>query len=157
SRYGLGLAEDRQGNIWFGCQALCRWSPGSSQIYFKEQFKNVSGNGVSRVAMGPSNTVWATLEGIGPKMGVQYYSNGKWSSYVIPGFDGSTILSQFLLTDSNGTLWVGTEFDGLFHIHDGFADHYDSAQGLSGNFVSGIHEDKEGNIWIVTDRGIDLF
>src|SRR5262249_49251420 len=34
SKYGLGLAEDREGNIWFGCQALCRWAQGSSHIYF---------------------------------------------------------------------------------------------------------------------------
>jgi signal transduction histidine kinase/ligand-binding sensor domain-containing protein len=157
SGYGLGLAEDSKGNIWFGCQALCRWAPGSSQVYFKEQFKNKSSNGVSRVAMGPSDTVWATLEGTGPKMGVQYYSGGKWSSYVVPGFDGRTILSEVLLFDRNQTLWVGTTSAGLYHIHDGFADHYGSAQGLSGNLVETIFEDKEGNIWITTDRGIDLF
>jgi ligand-binding sensor domain-containing protein len=157
SRYGLGLAEDNEGNIWFGCQALCRWSPSSSQIYFKEQFKNKSGNGVSRVAIGPSGTVWATLEGIGAKLGVQYYAGDKWSSYVIPGFDGRTVLSEVLLTDRNKTLWVGTNSAGLYHVHDGFADHYGSAQGLSGNYVLGIYEDKEGNIWVTTDRGVDLF
>jgi ligand-binding sensor domain-containing protein len=156
-RYGLGLAEDDKGNIWFGCQALCRWAPGYSQVYFKEQFKNTSGNGVSRVAFGPSGTVRATLEGIGPKLGVQYYTGGKWSSYVVPGFDGRTVLSQALLTDRNQTLWVGTNSAGIYHIHDGFADHYGSAQGLSGNYVQKIFEDKEGNIWITTDRGIDSF
>jgi signal transduction histidine kinase/ligand-binding sensor domain-containing protein len=156
-RYGLGLAEDGEGNIWFGCQALCRWAPGSSQIYFKEQFKNTSGNGVSRVAMGPSGTVWATLEGVGPKLGVQYYSGGKWSSYVVPGFDGRTVVSEVLFTDREQTLWVGTESAGLYHLHDGFADHYGSAQGLSDNNVEGIYEDREGNIWVTTDRGIDLF
>jgi ligand-binding sensor domain-containing protein len=157
SRYGLGLAEDSEGGIWFGCQALCRWAPGSSQTYFNEQFKNVSGNGVSRVAMGPSGTVWATLEGIGPKLGVQYYSGGKWSSYIVPGFDGRTVISEVLFTDRNQTLWVGTMAAGLYHVHDGFADHYGSAQGLSGNYVQSISEDKEGNIWVTTDRGIDSF
>jgi signal transduction histidine kinase/ligand-binding sensor domain-containing protein len=157
SPWGLGLAEDSQGSIWFGCRALCRWAPGSSEIYFKEQFRNTSGNGVSRVAIGPLGTVWATLEGIGPKLGVQYYKDGKWSSYVVPGFDGRTVVSEVLFIDSNQTLWVGTESAGLYHIHDGFADHYGSAQGLSGNYVLGIYEDKESNIWVTTDRGIDLF
>jgi signal transduction histidine kinase/ligand-binding sensor domain-containing protein len=156
-RYGLGMAEDQQGNLWFGCQALCRWPPGSSQIYFPEQFQKTAGNGVSRVAVGPSGTMWATLEGVGPKLGVQYYSGGKWSSYVVPGFDGRTVVSQVLFTDRDRTLWIGTQFSGLYHIHDGFADHYGTGQGLSDNYVKGIYQDKEGNIWITTDRGIDLF
>src|SRR5258708_7841447 len=157
SLWGLGLAEDSQGNIWFGCQALCRWAPGSSQSFFKEQFKHRAGNGVSRVAIGPSGTLWATLEGLGPKLGVQYYNGRKWSSYVVPGFDGRTVVSEVLFTDSNQTLWVGTESAGLYHIPDGFADHSASAQCLSGNYVLGIYEDKEGNIWVTTDRGIDVF
>ena len=156
-RYGLGLTEDGKGNIWFGCQALCRWAPDSSQIYFEEQLKKRSGNGVSRVAIGPSGTVWATLEGIGPGLGVQYYRGRKWSSYVVPGFDGSRVVSEVLLADRNKTLWIGTNSAGLYHIHDGVGDHYGSAQGLSGNYVQKIFEDKEGDIWITTDRGIDCF
>jgi len=156
-RFGLGMAEDSEGNIWFGCEALCRWAPGSSQIYFNEQFEHLAGNGVSRVAIGPSGTVWATLEGTGPKLGVQYYSGGKWSSYVVPGFDGRAAVSEVLFADRNHTLWVGTESGGLYHIHDGLADHYGSAQGLSGNIVGAIRQDGEGNIWVATDRGIDEF
>jgi signal transduction histidine kinase/ligand-binding sensor domain-containing protein len=156
-RYGLGLAEDSAGNFWFGCQMLCRWTPGSSGVYFTEQLKNPAGLGVVDVAAGPSGWVWASLDGIGTKLGVRYYSEGKWASYVVPGFDGSTVRSHTLFVDRNQTLWVGTESKGIYHVHDGFADHYDSAHGLSGNSVGSIYEDREGDIWVATDRGIDLF
>jgi ligand-binding sensor domain-containing protein len=155
--YAMGLVEDSAGNIWFGCQMLCRWAPGSSSVYFEEQLKNVAGDGVVGVAAGTSGSIWASLDGIGPKLGVQYYSHGKWSSYVVPGFDGSAARSHTLFVDRNQTLWVGTESKGLYHIHDGFADHYGSANGLSSNLVGAVYEDKEGNLWVATDRGIDLF
>jgi len=155
--YALGLVEDGAGNIWFGGESLCRWMPGSSSVYFREQQKNPAGNGVNRVAVGPSGSVWASLDGIGPKLGVQYYSDGKWASYVVPGFNGANVRSDALFVDRNQTLWVGTESKGFYHIHDGFADHYGSADGLSGDEIGSIYEDREGNLWVVTDRGIDLF
>jgi signal transduction histidine kinase/ligand-binding sensor domain-containing protein len=155
--YGLGLAEDSSGSIWFGCEVLCRWSPNSSSVYFKEQDKNPAGNGVIAVAAGPAGSVWASLDGTGPGRGVRYFSNGKWDRYVVPGFDGETIRSRAMFVDRNQTLWVGTENKGLYRIHDGSAEHYGSANGLSGDHIGSISEDKEGNLWVLTDRGIDFF
>jgi signal transduction histidine kinase/ligand-binding sensor domain-containing protein len=155
-RYGLGLAEDGAGSLWFGCKMLCRWAPGSFSVYFREQLKNQS-FGVIAVAGGPSGSVWAALDGTGPGLGVRYYSNGKWASYVIPGFNGSTVRSQALFVDRNQTLWVGTQSQGLYRIHDGVADHYGSANGLSGDTVGAIYEDKEGNLWVTTEGGLDMF
>jgi len=156
-KYGIGLTEDGKGNLWFGCQMLCRWAPGSSSVYFKEQLAKPAGDGVIEVVAGPSGSLWASLDGIGPGLGVRFYSNGKWASYVVPGFNGDAIRSHSLFVDRNQTLWAGTESEGLYHIHDGFADHYGSAEGLSGNSVAQIYEDKEGNLWVATDKGLDLF
>jgi len=157
-KYAIGLAEDTAGNIWFGCQMLCRWTPSSSSFYFEDQLKNPAGdNGVMNVAAGPSGSVWAGFGGIGPKQGVQYYSEGKWVSYVVPGFDGTTVAPGTLYLDRNHSLWVGTQSQGLYRIHDGVADHYGRANGLSGDNVGYIYEDKEGNLWVTTDRGVDMF
>jgi signal transduction histidine kinase/ligand-binding sensor domain-containing protein len=157
ARYGLGLAEDGAGNIWFGSNFLCRWSPGSSSVYFKEMSQQKAFTNVNDVAVGPAGSVWAALDGTGPKLGVQYYSNGKWASYIVPGFNGATVRSSGLYMDRNRSLWVATESQGLYRIHDGIADHYGSGNGLSGNSVKSIYEDREGNIWVATDRGLDMF
>ena len=157
STYGLGLAEDDAGNIWFGCRMLCRWARGSFRTYFEDQWKNPAGDGVMNVAAGPSGSVWASLGGTGPKLGVQYYSEGKWASYVVPGFNGATVVANTLYVDRNHSLWVGTGSQGLYRIHDGVADHYGSANGLSGDAVDAIYEDKEGDLWVTTDRGVDMF
>jgi signal transduction histidine kinase/ligand-binding sensor domain-containing protein len=157
ARYGLGLTEDGAGNIWFGGDVLCRWAPGSSSVYFEHELKDTAGYGVIDVAAAASGPVWASLDGTGPKLGVRYFANGKWGSYVVPGFDGAKVRSDYLFVDRNQTLWVGTGSQGLYHIHDGVADHYGSANGLSGNNICCLTEDREGNIWVATDRGLDMF
>lgn len=156
--YGLGITEDSAGNIWFGSSMLCRFRPGSSaSLYFEAELKHAGGDGVIDVASGPNGSVWAALDGIGPELGVRYYSNGKWSSYIVPGFDGRTVRAPTLFMDRQHSLWIGTESAGLYHIHDGIADHYSIENGLSGNRVGFIYEDREGNLWVVTDGGLDMF
>ena len=157
--YGAGLARDNAGNIWLGSTVLCRWRPGTpSTTYFSEiADKLAKGEGVGDVALGPSGTVWATLDATGPQLGVQYYSGGKWTSYVVPGFDGARVRSHTLLVDRRGSLWVGTDDNGLYRIHDRVADHYGVSDGLSGNGVGFLLEDREGNIWVKTDGGLDMF
>jgi signal transduction histidine kinase/ligand-binding sensor domain-containing protein len=157
AQFGAALAEDSSGDIWFACQMLCRWNGNSISHYMEEQMDHPSGDGVVAVAAGAAGSIWIALDGVGPGLGVRYYSNGSFLSYVVPGFDGTTIRAVALLVDRQQTLWVGTESQGLYHIHDGHADHYGAAQGLTGDEVHSIYEDKEGSVWVTTDRGVDLF
>jgi signal transduction histidine kinase/ligand-binding sensor domain-containing protein len=156
ARYGLGLAEDSAGNMWVGSNVLCRWMPSSTVLYLQQELKDAK-YGVLGVASGDDGTMWATLDGVGPGLGVRHFTNGKWVSYVVPGFNGAKVKSGNLRMDSHHSLWVGTDSDGLYRIHDGLADHYGSANGLSGNAISFVYEDREGNVWVATDRGIDMF
>jgi signal transduction histidine kinase/ligand-binding sensor domain-containing protein len=154
--FASALAEDGSGDIWFGCQMLCRWNGGSISHYMQEQMDHPTGDGVVAIAAGAAGSVWVAMDGVGPGLGVRYYSNGSFMSYVVPGFDGASIRAAALLLDRNQTLWVGTESQGLYHIHDGRADHYGAAQGLTGDEVQSLYEDREGNLWITTDKGVDL-
>jgi signal transduction histidine kinase/ligand-binding sensor domain-containing protein len=155
--FATSIAEDGSGDIWFGCQMLCRWNGISISHYMQEQMDHPSGYGVVALAAGAAGSVWAAMDGVGPGLGVRHYSNGTFMSYEVPGFNGSTIRAVALFLDRHQTLWVGTESQGLYHIHDGRADHYGAAQGLTGNRVNSIYEDREGNLWIATDQGVDLF
>jgi signal transduction histidine kinase/ligand-binding sensor domain-containing protein len=157
AHFATALAEDSSGDIWFGCQMLCRWNESSMSHYMQDQMEHPSGDGVVALAAGAAGSVWAAMDGVGPGLGVRYYSNGSFASYVVPGFDGATIRAAVLLLDRDQTLWVGTESQGLYHIHDGHADHYGAAQGLTGERVNSIYEDREGNLWVTTDKGVDLF
>ncbi len=158
AHYGLGLTEDSLGNIWFGSDVLYRWRHGSSQTYFNSVLANHSvGGGAVDVAPGPSGSVWATLDGVGPQLGVRHFDGQNWSSLMASGFDGTKVRSHALLMDKHGTLWVGTENDGFYRIHNGVADHYGVADGLSGNSVALLFEDHEDNLWVLTEGGVDMF
>lgn len=62
-----------------------------------------------------------------------------------------------LLSDRNGGLWIGTVARGLIHMHNGKTDVFTRADGLSGDIVLCLFEDREGNIWVSTTGGIDRF
>jgi len=157
AHFAIDLAEDSSGDIWFGCQMLCRWNGSSVSHYMEEQMDHPSGDGVVALAAGAAGSVFVAMDGVGPALGVRHYSNGSFLSYVVPGFDGTTIRAAALFVDRQQTLWVGTASQGLYHVHDGYADHYGAAQGLTGDEVKSIYEDSEGDLWVTTDKGVDLF
>jgi len=65
--------------------------------------------------------------------------------------------SNKLLRDRDGGLWIGTHERGLIHIHNGRTDVFTKSDGLSGNIICSLFEDREGNIWVATSGGLDQF
>jgi signal transduction histidine kinase/streptogramin lyase len=82
---------------------------------------------------------------------------GVWQDYILPGLDGPEMHVSTLLRDHEGDLWIGTANHGLYRVHAGQADHFGSADGLSSDAVQGFYEDREGDLWVATSRGIDRF
>jgi signal transduction histidine kinase/ligand-binding sensor domain-containing protein len=62
-----------------------------------------------------------------------------------------------ILRDRDGSVWVGTPDRGLIHFHQGRTDFFSEADGLSGDTVTALLQDQEGDIWAVTTNGIDRF
>src|SRR6202040_248294 len=90
-------------------------------------------------------------------LGIRHFADEKWTSYVVPGFDGASVQASSLFLDRDNALWIGTLNQGVYRICDGRVDHYQSVDGLSGDAINSIYEDREGNLWIATDQGVDLF
>lgn len=153
--YAMELIEDSTGDLWFTGRTLWRWHQGSITTYSNKPH-SPTGN-VIYVAAAPSGEIWVSLDGTGPKSGVQHFSDGKWTSYVVPGFDGRTFQNASLFFDNRQTLWIGTETHGLYRIQDGVANPYGKEDGLSSNTINTLYEDREGNVWVGTDNGTDLF
>jgi signal transduction histidine kinase/ligand-binding sensor domain-containing protein len=59
-----------------------------------------------------------------------------------------------LLSDRDGSLWVGTWGKGLFRIgRDGRADAWGAGEATADEFIRTLYEDREGNLWIGTRTG----
>jgi signal transduction histidine kinase/ligand-binding sensor domain-containing protein len=75
-----------------------------------------------------------------------------------------------LLIDRNGSLWVGSRGDGLRRVLDPSrirgravaqfgpeAEQFTEKDGLLSNVIWDLLEDREGSIWVASDRGLERF
>ena len=74
------------------------------------------------------------------------------------GLSNSSVIKVF--QDSDGVMWFGT-WDGLNSWNSRFfriwKSQTDDPSTLSSNVVRDIAEDKDGYLWVTTDRGVDRF
>ena len=142
------LYEDSGGNLWLGAvTGLWRWKPGPPKLYPMPD---------------PTPGINALIEGdkgallIADHAGILQLDDGKIQPYALSGV-GWPIKGGTLLRDRNGGLWIGTSDRGLLHVYKGRTDQFSRSDGLSGDFVEKLFEDREGNIWVATGNGLDRF
>ena len=63
------------------------------------------------------------------------------------------INGRAIARDREGGLWIGTSGEGIVHLHDGRVDHFSSFDGLSSDFAQSIFQDREGNVWVLSENG----
>jgi signal transduction histidine kinase/ligand-binding sensor domain-containing protein len=147
-RGAFNVYEDGRGNLWAGVKdGLWRWSPGPPQFY------PLAGEADGIQGLGEDDD--GTLL-VGWRGGVQRFVEGKTEPYPLPSSAGQ-FRAKRLLRDRDGGLWIGTQGRGLVHVHRGRTDLFTSADGLSGDHIYHLFEDREGNIWVATINGLDRF
>ncbi len=114
-------------------------------------------NSIQALAVTPEGTVWVGTGRPGRGAGLQQLVQGKWKPFVTSELDSSTLSVSALLVDRENTLWIGTTNEGIYRIRGRDVDHFRGANGLSGDSVNGFYEDREGNLWVATSKGIDIF
>lgn len=73
---------------------------------------------------------------------------GRWRRFPLELKANSEINS--MLADATGSLWIGTNLEGLIKYKDGKQTFYTTAQGLTDNHILASYEDRDGNLWIGT-------
>ena len=153
------LLADGKGGFWLGGQtALVHWHDGVLEMYRIEALKSNAGqNGIASMAHGPDGSLWVGIQAEGHGLGLGQLKEGAVKPFVTPTFDGSKVVVSAMIFDHDGNLWVGTAGKGIFRIHGNVVDHYQQTDGLSGDGVLALFEDREGIVWTVTSNGIDSF
>jgi signal transduction histidine kinase/ligand-binding sensor domain-containing protein len=154
----VSLAEDGAGNLWVGHDtAFVRWRPGSANFYRPAALRSHQGStGVGAFAAAADGSVWVGIEIPGHGGGLQHMVKGVLAPFIVPKLNGETLEVSAILIDRQDNLWVGTYNEGIYRIHGTDVDHFASVDGLSGDYVSRFFEDREGNVWIATSKGIDM-
>jgi len=149
------LAQDRAGQLWVGADSgVWRWGPGTPARH------PVPGARVGDLTTTAEGQVLAgiTSKGLWELAGDQWVPH-RFRSVSKPDewMADREIKSNKLLRDRDGGLWIGTEGLGLLHVKDGQADSFTRTEGLSGNIACSLFEDREGNVWYGSERGVDRF
>jgi PAS domain S-box-containing protein len=148
------LAEDGAGVLWAGAETgLWRWKPGPPKRYeMPGRLGDLITSADGKLLIG--------MRGAGLKR----FSGDKLESYPTRSainpkeqIPDSVVKSNKLMRDRDGGIWIGTDGAGLIHVKDGKADTFTKAAGLSGNISCSLFEDREGNIWFTSERGLDRF
>ncbi|MBV9295843.1 MAG: hypothetical protein JO145_09735 [Acidobacteriaceae bacterium] len=151
------MLEDRNGDFWIaGIEKVARWNHSSHSIY-QLGAQASRANGIHKLALSRDGTLWVGIARPGPGFGLERIIEGRWSSFKKEAFDSSRLSVQALYADRQGALWIGTFDRGIYRIYRNQVDHFDSTSGLSGDWVAGFTEDREGNLWVVTTGGADRF
>ncbi|MGD0303065.1 MAG: two-component regulator propeller domain-containing protein, partial [Bryobacteraceae bacterium] len=157
--FAVALASDALGNVWLaGGAMVSRWQTSSVDTYIPAGLNPAENfNGVFALASRSDGSVWVGLVHAGKGGGLQQLAHRTWRPFITPEFDGSSLEVTALLVDRDASLWVGTLNQGIYRIQGNKVDHFRGSDGLSGDAVSGLFQDHEGNIWVATSRGIDNF
>lgn len=140
----LDVYEDNAHQIWLGTQdGLVRLSktpvhvvplPGGSDT----DFETISYDG--------EGTVWVVSSRV-------YAIRGdRAEPHVFQPIAGIPVRNVF--RDREGTLWIGTDGSGAYHLTAHGPVHYSAPRDLVNNFVRAFLESRDGAMWIATDEGI---
>ncbi|MDP4148730.1 MAG: two-component regulator propeller domain-containing protein [Bacteroidota bacterium] len=76
----------------------------------------------------------------------------------------TTITTLCIYQDSKGSIWMGNDYPGLYRYSqnndrfEAISERNNEQKGLEYNyFIQSITEDRDGNIWLGTDKGISVF
>jgi signal transduction histidine kinase/ligand-binding sensor domain-containing protein len=144
------LASDGAGNIWLavGNQITC--------FQYGRFHQTASVEGVQCMTATHTNAIWLVADA----HLLSCATNGKLEDCGTFQ-DHSNTRTVKLLEDHGGSVWIGTDGNGLFHYNQ---SHFDRIE-TSHSSIKSLVEDHEGNVWVgtgggglnrITPRGITL-
>jgi ligand-binding sensor domain-containing protein/AraC-like DNA-binding protein len=146
SGHVTAIFQDRSGTLWAGTtQGLNRWEQDRFTLYKPN----------SRLATAHIRTLGEDRQGnllVGTRQGL--FRLAKEGTLQDFGFDYDV---PAFYEDAGGNLWIGTNGSGLLRCRQGDplrCDTFTTRNGLPGNYIFSINEDKSGNLWISSYRGV---
>ncbi len=144
-------------NVWlYDETGIWQLTPGGREIFypFKFRFYNEYFSGM-KMFEDRSGSLW-----FGDRNGVYRLKNGAVENFFdIEGLPPQMILRPFV-EDNDGSIWFASSMPwikgvGLARFKDGKFTIWGEQKGLSSDFVTNLFRDREGMIWVATEKGIN--
>jgi len=162
----LTFFQDSFGYIWIGTVqgGLFCYFPQKKELLCYRHDKNkaggISGNFIYSVFEDRQGTIWVGTR----KAGINRFDRSDESFTCFDAVAGvNNTLSDntifFFYEDRQENLWMGTWGGGLnrFNRQDSSSIHFTTQNGLPGNIIYSGIPDKNGNLWLSTNRGLAKF
>jgi ligand-binding sensor domain-containing protein len=141
----VGLYEDRRGNLWASTSAgVWLWKPGPARFFAIPGVVN------SLAEDDKKGLLVLTRAGIRRLLDGRTVEDALVRPY-------NQFIPFKLLPERNGDLWIATVDGGVLHRNQGTTDRFAQFDGLSGDWVHALYEDREGSVWVGTSGGLDRF
>ena len=144
----VSLYEDTKDTLWaIGKNGIWKWKPGPPKFY--------------PLPFGTDHLVGITEDDtgkllIGMEGGIRRFFDGQLETFSLPS-SVQSFSTRTMLRDHDGGLWIAVYHSGLVHVHNGRADVFRQVDGLSSDEVVALFEDRENNLWVSTNNGLDRF
>jgi signal transduction histidine kinase/ligand-binding sensor domain-containing protein len=140
--------EDKTGVLWVGAwNGFWRWAPGKPKQYVEKGI-----NSLDKLVLNVQDVITESPTKNDPV--THGLHEAAPAQYRIAALGLKECL---FLTDREGALWMAPTFHGLAHSIHGRVDSFRASDGLSGDNVRDLFQDREGDIWVVTINGLDRF
>jgi signal transduction histidine kinase/ligand-binding sensor domain-containing protein/CheY-like chemotaxis protein len=152
----LCLFEDSKGHLWFGT-ANPQENGGALHRYDGEEFisfttaDGLANDYIATIAEDLQGDLWfGTIGGIIRYDG-EYFTSIKFPDDLSDGLD----MVMDILVDSKGDLWFASY--GLIHFDGEQFRRFTTEDGLVNDFVFGLSQDSQDDLWIGTKEGVSRF
>lgn len=151
--YINAIAEDPQGNLWFGSNSngVSRLDRQGVWLQFTSAGSGLISDHVTHIAVEKQGRLWFVTP-----QGISVFDGAAWMSYTGRNSPLGSSSPTSLVIDRDGSKWIGTDGAGLLKL-DSFSrwtSYTTSSSGLPDNRISALEIDEKGFLWLATPAGI---
>ncbi|MCP4216971.1 MAG: SpoIIE family protein phosphatase [bacterium] len=145
----FSIVQTKKGYLWLATsKGLLRFDGVRFKSFTKSNTPQFNDNFVRVLYEAPNGRLW-----IGSREGLCSLENGEFKAYACK-IKVALLDIKVITGCRNGGIWIGSKHGGVTRFVKGRFSNYTTLDGLAGNSVYSLWEEKDGTLWIGTSGGL---